>query len=134
MKNFEFFTKLINGKYPDYERVIPKDLKQVIKLNRDKMIEGMKTISIISELMKITFEPNSILFESVVDDNSEAKTTIEFNTNVSESFSIGVKNRYLLDFLAGIEDSEFELGFNDAGLAFVVSSKELKTVIMPINV
>ncbi|BCX78541.1 DNA polymerase III subunit beta [Campylobacter sp. 19-13652] len=133
-ENFEFFTKLINGKYPDYERVIPKDLKQVIKLNRDKMIEGMKTISIISELMKITFEPNSILFESVVDDNSEAKTTIEFNTNVSESFSIGVKNRYLLDFLAGIEDSEFELGFNDAGLAFVVSSKELKTVIMPINV
>lgn len=133
-ENFEFFTKLINGKYPDYERVIPKELKTVIKLNKDKMIEGIKTISIISELMKITFEKESILFESVVDDNSEAKTTIDYHTGINENFSIGVKNRYLLDFLTGIEDSDFELGFNDSGLAFIVSSRELKTVIMPINV
>ena len=52
---------------------------------------------------------------------------------LEEEFCIGVKNRYLIDFLTSIEDDNFELGFNDANLAFVVSSKELKTVIMPIN-
>ena len=44
-----------------------------------------------------------------------------------------LNNRYLLDFLSSIEDENFELGFNESSLAFVVNSKELTTVIMPIN-
>jgi DNA polymerase III, beta subunit len=132
-QNFEFFTKLINGKFPDYNRVIPKEIKRRLKLSRDKMLEGIKTISIISDTMKIIFTPQTITFESVVEDNSEAKTIIDFETGLDEEISIGVRNRYLLDFLLNIEESEFELGFNDFNLAFVVSSNELKTVIMPIN-
>jgi DNA polymerase III beta subunit, C-terminal domain len=87
----------------------------------------------LSDQMKITFAPDTISFESIIEDNSEAKTTIEYQTGLEKEFCIGVKNRYLIDFLTSIEDDNFELGFNDANLAFVVSSKELKTVIMPIN-
>ena len=87
----------------------------------------------LSDQMKITFAPDTISFESIIEDNSEAKTTIEYQTGLEEEFYIGVKNRYLIDFLTSIEDDNFELGFNDVNLAFVVSSKELKTVIMPIN-
>ena len=132
-QNFEFFTKLINGKYPDYDRVIPKEIKKRLLLNRDKMMDAIRTISMLSDQMKITFAPDTISFESIIEDNSEAKTTIEYQTGLEEEFCIGVKNRYLIDFLTSIEDDNFELGFNDANLAFVVSSKELKTVIMPIN-
>lgn len=132
-QNFEFFTKLINGKYPDYDRVVPKEIKKRLLLNRDKMMDAIRTISMLSDQMKITFTPDTISFESIIEDNSEAKTTIEYQTGLEEEFCIGVKNRYLIDFLTSIEDDNFELGFNDANLAFVVSSKELKTVIMPIN-
>ena len=132
-QNFEFFTKLINGKYPDYDRVVPKEIKKRLLLNRDKMMDAIRTISMLSDQMKITFAPDTISFESIIEDNSEAKTTIEYQTGLEEEFYIGVKNRYLIDFLTSIEDDNFELGFNDANLAFVVSSKELKTVIMPIN-
>lgn len=132
--NFEFFTKLINGKYPDYERVVPKEIKKRLKLNRDKMIDGIRTISMLSDQMKITFTKDSITFESIIEDNSEAKTTIEYQTGLEDEISIGIKNRYLLDFLTSIEDDDFELGFNDSNLAFIVSSKELTTVIMPINI
>ncbi|MBE2984944.1 DNA polymerase III subunit beta [Campylobacter sp. RM9344] len=131
--NFEFFTKLINGKYPDYERVIPKEIKKRLKLNRDKMIDGIRTISMLSDQMKMTFSSDNITFESIIEDNSEAKTTIEYQTGLDENFSIGIRNRFFIDFLTNIEDDEFELGFNDSNLAFVVSSNELKTVIMPIN-
>ncbi|MBE3022873.1 DNA polymerase III subunit beta [Campylobacter sp. 7477a] len=131
--NFEFFTKLINGKYPDYERVIPKEIKKRLKLNRDKMINGIRTISMLSDQMKMTFSSDNITFESIIEDNSEAKTTIEYQTGLDENFSIGIRNRFFIDFLTNIEDDEFELGFNDSNLAFVVSSNELKTVIMPIN-
>ncbi len=132
-QNFEFFTKLINGKYPDYDRVVPKEIKKRLLLNRDKMMDAIRTISMLSDQMKITFAPDTISFESIIEDNSEAKTTIEYQTGLEEEFCMGVKNRYLIDFLTSIEDDNFELGFNDANLAFVVSSKELKTVIMPIN-
>ena len=131
--NFEFFTKLINGRFPDYNRVIPQEIKRRLRLSRDKMIEGIKTVSIISESTKIVFAPQTISFESIVEDNSEAKTTIEFVTGLEEEIYIGVKNRYLLDFLQSIEEEHFEFGFNDSNLAFTVSSNELKTVIMPIN-
>lgn len=131
--NFEFFTKLINGKFPDYDRVIPKEIKKRIRLSRDKMVEGIKSISILSENMKIIFAPQTITFESIVEDNSEARTVIDYQTGLEEEFFIGVKNRYLMDFLGNIEEDSFELGFNDANLAFTVSSNELKTIIMPIN-
>ena len=99
------------------------------------MVDGIKTISMLSDTMKITFAKESITFESVIEDNSEAKTTIDYQTGLEaeDEFFIGIKNRYLLDFLSSIEDENFELGFNESSLAFVVNSKELTTVIMPIN-
>ena len=131
--NFEFFTKLINGKFPDYNRVIPQEIKKRLRLSRDKMIEGIKTVSIMSESTKIVFAPQTVSFESIVEDNSEAKNSIDFATGLESEIYVGVKNRYLLDFLQNIEEEHFEFGFNDSNLAFTVSSNELKTVIMPIN-
>ena len=133
-QNFEFFTKLINGRYPDYERVIPKESKININLNREKMIEGIKTISMLSEIIKITINKENITFESINNDNSEAKTVIEQKFNIEDNIILGVKNRFILDFLSSIEDSEFTLSYNDVGLPFVLNSEELKTVIMPINI
>ncbi|CAD7288771.1 Beta sliding clamp [Campylobacter majalis] len=133
-QNFEFYTKLINGKYPDYDKVIPKEIKKRIKLNRDKMIEGIKTISMLSDTMKITMNSQTINFESVIEDNSEAKTQIDCETELDEEIYFGVKNKFLLDFLSNIEDDEFYLEFNNNNLPFVLTSKELKTVIMPINI
>ena len=133
-QNFEFFTKLINGRYPDYERVIPKESKININLNREKMIEGIKTISMLSEIIKITINKENITFESINNDNSEAKTVIEQKFAIEDNIILGVKNRFILDFLSSIEDSEFNLSYNDVGLPFVLSSEELKTVIMPINI
>ena len=133
-QNFEFFTKLINGRYPDYERVIPKESKININLNREKMIEGIKTISMLSEIIKITINKENITFESINNDNSEAKTVIEQKFAIEDNIILGVKNRFILDFLSSIENSEFTLSYNDVGLPFVLSSEELKTVIMPINI
>ena len=133
-QNFEFFTKLINGRYPDYERVIPKESKININLNREKMIEGIKTISMLSEIIKITINKENITFESINNDNSEAKTVIEQKFDIEDNIILGVKNRFILDFLSSIEDSEFTLSYNDVGLPYVLRSEELKTVIMPINI
>ena len=132
--NFQFYTKLINGKFPDYERIIPKEKNFRLLLDREKMIESIKQISIVSNEMKITFKPNTILFESLNDDNIEAKTEIEFNTGLDNEIFLAVNSRYLLDFLSNIEENNFTLGFNDTGLPFSLESENFMTIVMPIMI
>jgi DNA polymerase-3 subunit beta len=76
------------------------------------MIEGIKTISMLSEIIKITITPENISFESINNDNSEAKTIIEQNFDINETIILGMKNRFILDFLSSIEDSEFTLSLS----------------------
>ena len=132
--NFQFFTKLINGKFPEYERIIPKEKNYRLLLNREKMIEAIKQISIVSNEMKITFKSDNIIFESLNDDNIEAKTEIQFKTGLDNEIFLAVNSRYILDFLSNIEDSSFTLGFNDTGLPFSLESENFMTIVMPIMI
>ncbi len=131
-ENFTFFTKLINGKYPDYKRIIPHEYKYELILNREKMIDHLKQISTISVELKMTFMQDAILFESLNEDNVEAKTELSFTSNLPEEIAIAVNSRYILDFLAHIEQNEFKLSYNDATLPFTLSSEDFITVVMPI--
>ncbi|MDY0232761.1 MAG: DNA polymerase III subunit beta [Sulfurimonas sp.] len=131
-KQYTFFTKLINGKFPEYTRIIPKDIKNSLVLPKAKMIESIKQITTISSDVKISFLNDLIVFESLSDDNIEAKTEINFTTNFSEEFVIAINSRYLLDFLNSINSSEFTIGLNEGNLPFVLIDANFKTVVMPI--
>lgn len=132
--NFLFFTKLINGKFPDYERIIPKSKNFRILLNRELMVDAIKQISIISHEIKITFKAEKIIFESLNDDNIEAKTEIEYKTGLDNDIFLAVNSRYILDFLSHIENSNFTLGFNDSGLPFTLENDSFTTIVMPIMI
>jgi len=129
---YTFFTKLINGKFPEYSRIIPKEIKTQLLLPKATMIESIKQITTISTDVKITFLNEFITFESLSDDNIEAKTKIGFSTGFSEAFSIAINSKYLLDFLNSINNSEFNIGLNEGNLPFVLSDENFKTVVMPI--
>jgi DNA polymerase-3 subunit beta len=96
------------------------------------MIEAIKQITTISTDVKITFLNNSIVFESLSDDNIEAKTEINYETNFSSPFVIAINSKYLLDFLNSINSSEFSIGLNESNLPFVLNENNFKTVVMPI--
>jgi len=131
-EQYTFFTKLINGKFPPYVRIIPQELKITFVLPKIKMIEAIKQITTISTDVKIIFHNELITFESLSDDNIEAKTAIEFNTNLIEPYSLAVNSRYLLDFLNVINSSEFTIGLNESNLPFVLNDNNFKTIVMPI--
>ncbi|MCK9472988.1 DNA polymerase III subunit beta [Sulfurimonas sp.] len=131
-KNYTFFTKLINGKFPEYSRIIPKEISKTLTLPKAVMIESIKQITTISTDVKITFFNNTITFESLSDDNIEAKTEINYETGFSSPFVIAINSRYLLDFLNTVNSSEFTIGLNESNLPFVLSEANFKTVVMPI--
>ncbi len=131
-EQYTFFTKLINGKFPEYSRIIPKETTYNLILPKATMIDSIKQITTISTDVKITFFNEIISFESLSDDNIEAKTEIPFTTNFSEPFSIAINSKYLLDFLNAINSLEFSIGLNEGNLPFIIKDQNFITVIMPI--
>ncbi|WP_415397113.1 DNA polymerase III subunit beta [Sulfurimonas sp. CS5] len=131
-EQYTFFTKLINGKFPEYSRIIPKEVSNTLILPKAIMIDSIKQITTISSDVKITFLNNFITFESLSDDNIEAKTEISYNTNFTEEFVIAINSKYLLDFLNSINSSEFSIGLNEGNLPFLLVDNNFKTVVMPI--
>ncbi len=131
-QQYTFFTKLTNGKYPEYKRIIPKDINFKLQLPKKEIIEAIKQITTVSNEIKITFDSKNIIFEAISDDNTEAKTQIQNPTPISEQFSIAVNSRYILDFLNQIDSQEFEIELNQENLPFVVKDNNFITVIMPI--
>ena len=131
-EQYTFFTKLINGKFPEYSRIIPREITTSLLLPKAIMIDSIKQITTISTDLKITFLNDVITFESLSDDNIEAKTEIGHTTGFSQAFSIAINSRYLLDFLNSINSSDFTIGLNEGNLPFVLSDENFKTVVMPI--
>ena len=97
------------------------------------MTNSIKMITAISQEIKITFNKNSIIFNSLAPDNIQAKTELIISTPL-ENFELNVNSRYLLDFISQVEDNEFEILLNEPTLPFVLKEKQFITVIMPIIV
>ncbi len=131
-KNYYFFTRLINGNFPDYERIIPKESKYKIRLPKKEMTDAIKMITPISQEIKISFLNNTIIFNSLATDNVEAKTELLLNTGLDTPFDLNVNSRYMLDFISQIDENEFEILLNEPTLPFVLKDTKFITVIMPI--
>lgn len=129
---YVFFTKLINGKFPDYTRIIPKEITKTLMLPKAPMVDAIKQITTISNDLKITFSGQTIEFESLSDDNIEAKTELNLETGFESPFMFAVNSRYILDFIGQTKNSEFSIGLNESNMPFVLEDENFKTIVMPI--
>jgi len=135
LKNEEtlFFTKLINGKFPAYERIIPKSLKYELTLPKAEFLSHLKQVSIITNEVKIQIQSEKIIFESISDETIKAKTSFLIQTSIEE-FTFAVNSRYIMDFLNVIENDEFILGLNESNIPFVLKDENFLTIVMPLNI
>ena len=131
-ESYYFFTRLINGNYPDYQRIIPNQSNIEMTLPKREMLEAIKMITTISQEIKITFFSTKLIFNSLTANNVEAKTELLLPTGINEKFELNVNSRYLLDFIAQVDNSTFKIALNEPTLPFVLKDKEFITVIMPI--
>ncbi|WP_104696903.1 MULTISPECIES: DNA polymerase III subunit beta [unclassified Helicobacter] len=130
---YTFFTKLINDRFPDYEKIIPKEFKIQMKLPKNEIVDAIKLINSLSQKFKMTFKSNEILFETMSADSSEqAQTKMDFNTQLTNDFSIGIDSKYMLEFLTQIESQEFEICINESNTPFVVKDGNFSTIILPV--
>jgi len=132
-ENTFFFTKLINGNFPIYEKIVPKELRYEVDLPKNEFLSHLKQVSIISNKIKIIIDKEKIEFESISDETTKAKTNFKIETNI-ENFTFAVNSKYILDFLNTIDDEYFKLGLNEPNIPFVLKDKNFITIVMPLNI
>ena len=101
----EFVTKLVEGKFPDYNRVIPKNHKNEVMLGRAPLLASLQRAAILtSEKFKgvrMNFEPGVLRIASSNAEQEEAKEELEIDYG-GDAVEIGFNVTYLIDALANM--------------------------------
>ena len=128
--DFTFHTKLINGKFPDYTRVIPNEYKYTFEVPTNEFIESLKLVTALETTVQITFKNNAILIESATDKNkSETEITTNYET---EEVIFKANSINLINALNNVDNDTFELCINSSRLPIVINSDNYKVINMPI--
>jgi DNA polymerase III subunit beta len=136
----EFVTKLVEGKFPDYNRVIPKNHKNHLLLGRLALLSSLQRAAILtSEKFKgvrLNIDPGVLRISSSNSEQEEAKEELEVDYE-GDAIEIGFNVNYLMDALAnmGQEMVKLELQDNNASLLVTVPEQAgFKYVVMPMRI
>jgi DNA polymerase-3 subunit beta len=136
----EFVTKLVEGKFPDYNRVIPKNHKNAVTLGRAPLLSSLQRAAILtSEKFKgvrVNIEPGTLRIASSNAEQEEAKEELEIDY-AGDAIEIGFNVTYLMDALANMGQEMVTLSLQDANSSALVTVPEqagFKYVVMPMRI
>ena len=138
-KLIHFKTRLIEGKFPNCDPIIPKDNDLVTTINRENLIHSLRIVSAISSEkltpVKMSLQEGKLQLESEKTEFGEAND--EFPVNYSgKPFEIGFNTRYLLDVLNVMQSSEVQMEFKTPMSPSIIREPEnniFLSVIMPLR-
>ena len=136
----EFVTKLVEGKFPDYNRVIPKNHKNSIVLGRAPLLACLQRTAILtSEKFKgvrLNVEPGVLRVASNNAEQEEAVDELDIDYG-GDSIEIGFNVTYLIDALANMTQDMVKIELQDANSSALVTNPEnntFKYVVMPMRI
>ncbi|WOB08417.1 DNA polymerase III subunit beta [Piscinibacter gummiphilus] len=136
----EFVTKLVEGKFPDYNRVIPKNHKNSVTLGRAPLLASLQRAAILtSEKFKgvrVNLEPGSLRIASSNAEQEEAKEELEIDYG-GDAIEIGFNVTYLMDVLANMSVDMVKLELQDTNSSVLITVPEqagFKYVVMPMRI
>lgn len=137
--NITFTSKLIDGKFPDYNQVLPSDNDAILECSREVLKQAFSRTSVLSNEkyrgMRLSLSANLLNATINNPDQEEAEEEIEVIYSGDE-FEIGFNVAYFLDVLNTIKDSDVIIKFKDANSSCIIQAKNDDTcsyVIMPMR-
>lgn len=138
------YSKLINGTYPNYERVLPKDNDKIMQINRDLLVATLRRVSIFSSSLthqvRMMISPEEVTIRSEdIEFGAEAREVIPASFN-GEWLQIGYNSNYLMDVLRHLEGEEILFELKDATSAAILkpvenkAQEEVVMLLMPIRI
>ncbi len=138
--NLILISKLIDGNFPDYTRVIPSNNNNHLSVNRLNLLSAVDRVSTIanekSPSIKFKLYNDLINLSTINSENSTATEDIVAKYGGSE-IEIGFNSRYIMDILDNLDGEEINISFNDNSTPIIVqekSSSDTTYVLMPMRV
>ena len=133
-------SKLIDGNFPDYRRVIPKDNNNILKINRQAFSFAVDRVSTVADnkspIIKFKLLKNIMNMSSANNENGAATEDIA-NVYSGDEIEIGFNSKYILEMINNLEDEEIILNFKDSSSPMTAtesSNPDLIYVLMPMRV
>ncbi|MEO1490463.1 MAG: DNA polymerase III subunit beta, partial [Pseudomonadota bacterium] len=133
-------SKLIDGTFPDYSRVIPTGNDKLLKVDPKLFFEGVDRVATIAtektRAVKMSLDANKVTLSVTSPDNGNAAEELEAEYK-SEGFEIGFNANYLKDILHQIDADVVELHLADAGAPTLIREDDESPalyVLMPMRV
>jgi DNA polymerase-3 subunit beta len=134
-----FTSKLIDGKFPEYGRVIPAEPPRIMTAGRDALRAALQRTAILSNEkyrgVRLTFAPGLLTIQAHNPEQEEAEDQLEVNFS-GEEIEIGFNVSYLLDALAAVDTETVEVGLTDANSSCLIRAPgnvSVKYVVMPMR-
>ena len=136
----ELVSKLVDGKFPDYTRVIPTGHKNKLQIEREPLRQALLRAAILSNEkfrgVRWVLGDDSLKIVSSNAEQEEAHEELEVKYS-GDSLDIGFNVNYLLDVLNNVGGSSVECAFGDSSssaLLSYASEKDFKYVVMPMRI
>lgn len=134
-----FTSKLIDGRFPDYEAVIPLGADKIVKVDREALRNALQRAAILSNEkyrgVRVEVNPGCLRITAHNPEQEEAFEEIEADTRVGD-IAIGFNVGYLLEALGALDEASVQLQLRDAQSSCLlrgVSSEDTQHVVMPLR-
>jgi DNA polymerase-3 subunit beta len=138
--DIELVSKLVEGKFPDYTRVVPKGYKNDFTIDRDRLLRSLQRAAIMTsdkfKGVRCVISPGSMKISSTNADQEEAVDELEIDYG-GDSIDIGFNVSYLLDVLNNLKCDNVNIALGDANSSALITipdNADFKYVVMPMRI
>jgi DNA polymerase-3 subunit beta len=132
--------RLIEGKYPNYQQLIPQNMKENLVVNREALLSSLKRVSLLSNAkskgVTLNLADNRLEISSNNPELGDAKEELEVNY-AGKEIKIGFNAKYILDVLGSMTDEDIQFELNDQlspGLVRPHNDSSYTCVVMPMRI
>lgn len=136
----ELLSKLIEGKFPDYQRVIPTGHTKHFTMDREVLLGALQRAAILTtdkfKGVRLTLSLNSLRVSSTNAEQEEASEELELDYQ-GDPVDIGFNVQYLLDVLSNLKSKTVQLSLQDPNASALITTSddlEFKYVVMPMRI
>ena len=138
--NIDLITKVVDGKFPDYTRVIPSNYQKHIQISRQTLLQALQRMAILANEkfrgVRWVLTDKSLRIVCTNNEQEEAQEELEVDYK-GEPLDIGFNISYLLDVLSNLDSEQVDCSFGDANSSVLITipgNSEFKYVVMPMRI
>lgn len=136
----ELVTKLVEGKFPDWRRVIPQNHQKLVTVERDAFTRALTRVAILTgekfRAVHFRLSPSVLRIQAQNSEQEEATDELDIEYDGQE-LDVGFNVSYLLDCLNNLKSEQILLHFGDSGSSALLTVPGLdgfQYVVMPVRI